>query len=321
MRALLPDPAGGVRLDAVPDPVAGPGEVLVEVAAAGVNRADLLQLAGHYPTPPGAPAWPGLEVSGTVLTGADGLRPGDEVCALLPGGGWAERVAVDARHVLPVPRGVALHDAAALPEAVATVWSNLVTTARLRPGEWLLVHGGASGIGTMAVQVGRALGARVAVTAGTVAGRAAARELGAEVAIDYRTEDFSRVVREASGGHGADVVLDVVGARYLAANLDALATGGRLVVIGLQGGRRAELDLAALMARRATVAGTTLRGRGAEDKAGILAEVRERVWPLVAAGTVRPVVDRHVDWARAEEALAALDGAHVGKVVLDVRPR
>lgn len=301
-----------------PEPPRGPGEVLIEVAAAGVNNADVLQRAGRYPPPPGAPDWLGLEVSGTVLAADDGSahRPGDHVVALLASGGYADRVVVPAGQVLPVPHGVGLVEAAALPEAACTVWSTF-RAARLAAGEWVLVHGGSGGIGTTAVQVAVAVGARVIATAGGPERAARCLTLGAEVGVDHRGEDFVARVREATAGHGADVVLDVVGAAYLARNLEALATGGRLAVIGLQGGRRAELDLGTLLARRATVLGTTLRSRPAAEKAAIVAAVGEHVWPMVADGRVRPVVHATLPLERAEEAHALLaSGAVFGKVLL-----
>ncbi|HWG99772.1 MAG TPA: NAD(P)H-quinone oxidoreductase [Pilimelia sp.] len=290
----------------VPDPQPGPGEVLIEVAASAVNRADLLQRQGHYPPPPGAPPYPGLEASGTT---ADGTP----VCALLSGGGYAQRVAVPAAQVLPVPAGVSLEDAAALPEAACTVWSNLVGFAGLAKGETLLVHGGGSGIGTFAIQLGVALGATVITTARAVK-HPALRQLGAHVTVDYTTEDFVEVVR-AHGG--ADVVLDIVGAAYLARNVAALARGGRLAVIGLQGGRRAELDLSALLAKRAWVGATALRSRPPREKAEIVRAVREQVWPLVEAGAARPVIDRRLPLHRAADAHRVLEaGDHLGKVLL-----
>ena len=304
----------------VDTPSPGAGEVLVRVAAAGVNRADLLQRQGHYPPPPGESDVPGLEVSGTVEAlgeGVEGWSVGDEVCALLAGGGYAEYVRVPTGQLLSVPEGVSLVDAAALPEVVCTVWSNVFLTANLQPGETLLVHGGSSGIGTMAIQLARAVGARVAVTAGSAEKLEACRGLGAEVLVNYREEDFVERVREATGGHGADVVLDNMGARYLSRNVAVLATNGRLVIIGLQGGTKAELDIAALLAKRAAVIATSLRARPALEKATIVAAVRERVWPLVASGRVRPVVhSRHAlaDAAVAHRELEA--GGHVGKILL-----
>ena len=304
----------------VEDPRPAAGEVLVDVVASAVNRADLLQRAGRYAPPPGASPYPGLECSGRIAavgSGVEGWTVGDEVCALLSGGGYAEQVAVPAGQLLPVPDGVSLLEAGALPEVVCTVWSNVFMVAGLRPGETLLVHGGASGIGTMAIQLGKAVGARVAVTAGSTAKLERCRELGADVAVSYRDEDFVAAVRAATDGRGADVVLDNMGAAYLARNVDVLATSGRLVVIGLQGGARAELDLGQLLTKRAAVLGTTLRARPAAEKAAIVAAVREHVWPLVASGRVRPVVDRVLALTDAAEAHRVVEaGEHVGKVVL-----
>lgn len=322
-----------LRVEDVPEPVPGPGELLVDVAAAGVNRADLLQREGHYPPPPGAPAWPGLEVAGVVAAvGAPGpggsgdgprrpdgtpWRVGEPVVALLGGGGYAERVTVAATHALPPPDGLALADAAALPEAAATAWSNL-RAGRLTAGETLLVHGGSGGVGSVAVQLGRALGARVVATAGGAERCARVAGLGADVVVDHRADDVPARVREATGGRGVDVVLDVLGGRALGTNVALLAEGGRLVVIGLQQGRRGELDLAALMARRGTVVGTTLRDRPTEQKAAIMAEVAAHVWPLVTAGLVRPVVHARLPLDRADEAHRLLaSGEAFGKVLLE----
>ncbi|MFI5928641.1 NAD(P)H-quinone oxidoreductase [Micromonospora sp. NPDC051543] len=324
MRAItVPQPGGPDALvwAEVPDPEPGPGEVIVRVRASGVNRADLLQRQGHYPPPPGAPAYLGLECSGVIdAVGAEvtGWAVGQEVCALLAGGGYAERVAVPAGQLLPVPAGVDLVDAAALPEVACTVWSNVVGVGRLETGDTLLVHGGGSGIGTFAIQFGAALGATVLATARTTKhGRL--RELGASHTIDYRDQDFVEEVREATDGHGADVILDILGASYLGRNVSALATGGRLVVIGMQGGRKAELDLGALLTKRASVSATALRSRPLAEKAAIVRGVRDEVWPLVAAGAVRPVVDRRLPMAEAAEAHRLVESSdHVGKVLLTV---
>lgn len=325
MRAVCVETPGGpdvLRITDVADPEPGPGEVLIEVAAAGVNNADLLQRAGHYPPPPGAPPWPGLEVSGTIgvvgppVADVPRWEVGDRVTALLDGGGYAERAVVTAAQVLPVPDGVGLVESAALPEAACTVWSTL-TAAGLRPGEWLLVHGGSGGVGSTAVQVAAAHGARVITTAGGPDRAARCTELGADAVVDHRGEDFVALVRAITGGHGADVVLDVVGAAYLGRNVEVLATGGRLAVIGLQKGRRGELDLGMLLAKRATVLGTTLRSRPPHEKAQIVAQVREHVWPMVVAGRVRPVVHDRLplaDAARAHELLAS--GEVFGKLLL-----
>jgi putative PIG3 family NAD(P)H quinone oxidoreductase len=309
-----------MRWEEVPDPEPGTGEVLVDVAASAVNRADLLQRQGHYDPPPGTSPYPGLECSGRVAALGEGVGDwavGDEVCALLTGGGYAEKVAVPAGQVLPLPTGLDLVEAAGLPEVTCTVWSNVFMLAGLRPGETLLVHGGASGIGTMAIQLGREMQARVAVTAGSPEKLARCRELGADVLVDYRAEDFVEAVRRATDGRGADVVLDLIGAKYLARNVEVLATNGRLVVIGLQGGTKAELDLGRLMAKRAAVLSTTLRARPPEEKAAVVASVREHVWPLVGSGAVRPVVDRVLPMTEVAEAHRVLEaGQAVGKVLL-----
>ncbi|WP_340559779.1 NAD(P)H-quinone oxidoreductase [Streptomyces sp. GSL17-111] len=323
MRAItIPEPGGPEALvwAEVPDPEAGEGEVLIDVAAAAVNRADLLQRQGLYPPPEGASPYPGLECSGRIAAvgpGVVGWAVGDEVCALLSGGGYAERVAVPAGQVLPVPEGVDLVTAAALPEVTATVWSNVFMVGNLRPGEVFLVHGGASGIGTMAVQLAKAVGARVAVTAGTKEKLARCAELGADILVNYREQDFTEEVKAATDGHGADVILDIMGAKYLKPNVAALAVSGRIVVIGMQGGVKGELNLGALLAKRGAIAATSLRGRPVAEKATIVAAVREHVWPLIGSGRVRPVVDRTVPLADAAEGHRVLEGGeHVGKVVL-----
>ena len=319
-----PGDADSLVLADVPDPLAQPGEAIVEVAAAGVNRADLMQRMGFYPPPPGASPYPGLEVSGRIVElGADtqdaGFEVGDEVCALLSGGGYAEKVAVPVGQLLPVPRGVSLVDAAGLVEVAATVWSNVFMTAHLQPGQVLLVHGGSSGIGTMAIQLGREFGARVAVTAGSAAKLDACRELGAQILIDYKTQDFVQVLREETDGYGADVILDVVGAKYLQRNVDALAANGRVVVIGLQGGRTGELDLGVLLAKRGAVIATSLRARLAREKATIVKAVREHVWPLVEQGRVRPIVQERLPLSRAADAHRILEASdHIGKVLLTI---
>ncbi|MEV7228541.1 NAD(P)H-quinone oxidoreductase [Polymorphospora sp. NPDC051019] len=292
----------------VPDPTPGPGDVLVETVAAAVNRADLLQRQGHYPPPKGAPPYPGLECSGVVA------GTGEQVCALLAGGGYAEKVAVPRAHTLPVPRGLSVEEAAALPEVACTVWSNVVRLAGLSRGEALLVHGGGSGIGTFAIQLGAALGATVVTTA-RPAKHAALRELGAAHTIDYTSTDFVEEVRRVAGG--ADVILDIIGAAYLDRNVRALSTGGRLVVIGMQGGRKAELDLGALLAKRGSVFATALRSRPDDEKAEIVRGVREQVWPLVESGAIRPVIDQRVPMPDAARAHRIVEGSdHLGKVLL-----
>jgi putative PIG3 family NAD(P)H quinone oxidoreductase len=323
MKAITMSGSGGPEVltwTDVPDPEPGPGEVLVEVVATAVNRADLLQREGHYSPLSGASPYPGLECSGRIVElgpDVEGWAVGDEVCALLSGGGYAERVAVPAGQLLPVPAGVTVRDAAALPEVVCTVWSNVFMLAGLRPEETLLVHGGTSGIGTMASQLASNLGARVIVTAGSEEKLQRSRGLGADVAINYREQDFVEAVRAATDGHGADVILDNMGAKYLARNISALALNGRLVVIGMQGGTKAELDLGALMGKRAAVLATSLRARPREEKAAIVASVREHVWPLFESGAVRPVVDRVLPMADAADAHRVVEaGEHVGKVLL-----
>jgi putative PIG3 family NAD(P)H quinone oxidoreductase len=323
MRAItIPTPgdANALVLDEVPIPEVASGEVLVQVAAAGVNRADLMQRQGFYPPPPGASTYPGMEVSGTISVlgdGVSGWAVGDQVCALLSGGGYAEQVAVPVAQLLPVPAGVSLVEAAALPEVVSTVWSNVFMTANLQPGQTVLIHGGSSGIGTMAIQLARAVGARIAVTAGTGAKLEACRELGAEILINYRDQDFVEVLKDATQGAGADVILDNIGAKYLARNVGALAVNGRLVIIGLQGGARAELDINALLRKCAAVIATSLRGRPPSEKAAIVAAVREHVWPLLESGLVKPVVHRTFPLAQAAEAHRELEGgANIGKVLL-----
>lgn len=309
----------------VPDPVAGPGEVVIDVTASAVNRADLLQREGNYPPPPGASQILGLECSGTVSalgSGVTGWRLGQQACALLAGGGYAERVVVPAVQLLPLPDGVGPIQAAGLPEVACTVWSNLVTTAGLRAGQTVLIHGGSSGIGTMAVQVAHALGARVAVTASTTTKLNACRDFGADIGINYREQDFVVELAAATQGRGADLILDVVGAKYLQRNVSALADGGHLVIIGMQGGRIAELDIGALLAKRRSITATALRSRritGPGSKAEVVAAVRKHLWPMVSDGRVRPVVDTVLpmtEAAAAHRLMAA--GGHVGKIVLTV---
>ncbi|WP_262059293.1 NAD(P)H-quinone oxidoreductase [Streptomyces sp. STR69] len=318
----ISEPGGPEALvwDEVPDPVAGEGEVLVEVVATAVNRADIMQRQGFYDPPPGASRYPGLECSGRITEvgpGVAGWSVGDEVCALLAGGGYAEKVAVPAGQLLPVPQGIDLKQAAALPEVVCTVWSNVFMVAHLRPAETLLVHGGSSGIGTMAIQLGKAVGAKVAVTAGTKEKLDYCAELGADILINYREQDFVAEVARATGGAGADVILDNMGAKYLDRNVQALAVNGRLAIIGLQGGIKAELNIAALLGKRAAISATSLRARPLGEKAAIVAAVREHVWPLIESGQVRPVVDRELPMSEAAAAHQVVeDSAHIGKVLL-----
>ncbi|WP_416970307.1 NAD(P)H-quinone oxidoreductase [Streptomyces sp. 4F14] len=325
MRAItIAEPGGPEALvwADVADAEAGEGEVLVEVVAGAVNRADILQRQGFYNPPPGASPYPGLECSGRIVEvgpGVAGWNVGDEVCALLAGGGYAEKVAVPAGQLLPVPRGVGLVRAAALPEVACTVWSNVFMISHLRPGETLLVHGGSSGIGTMAIQLGKAVGAKVAVTAGTAEKLRRCAELGADVLINYREQDFVEEIRAATAGAGADVILDNMGAKYLDRNVQALAVNGRLAIIGMQGGVKGELNIGTLLAKRAAVSATSLRARPLEEKAAIVAAVREHVWPLVSDGHIQPVVDREIPMREAARAHQVVEeSGHVGKVLLVV---
>ena len=308
----------------VADPIPGADDVLIEVAASAVNRADLLQRQGHYPPPPGASDVIGLECSGSIAAVGGNVTEwtvGDQVCALLAGGGYAQRVAVPARQVLPLPRGVDLVTAAGLPEVVCTVWSNVFMLAGLHAGEVFLVHGGAGGIGTMAIQLAHCIGATVLCTAGSPDKLARCRELGADVTINYRDEDFVERAREATAGRGVDVILDNMGAKYLPRNVAALAIGGRLVTIGLQGGTKGELDLGVLMMKRAAVHATSLRARPSAEKAAIVAAVRAYVWPIIEAGEIELIVDRVLPMADAAEAHRVVEaGGHVGKVLLRNEP-
>jgi putative PIG3 family NAD(P)H quinone oxidoreductase len=323
MRAVIASAAGGPEVLTVvelPDPVPGPGEVVLEVAAAGLNRADLMQRMGFYPPPPGASDVLGMECSGTVAAvGPDvtAWSVGDQACALLAAGGYASQVAVPAGQVMPVPDGVDLVTAAALPEATATVWSNVYMVAGLQPGETILVQGGAGGIGTTAIQLASQLGSRVLTTAGTPEKLALCASLGADVTINYREQDFVEVVRESTDGGGADVILDNMGAKYLSRNLDALAIEGRLVIIGMQGGTKAELDIATLLRKRGAVIATSLRSRPTEEKSAICAALVEHVWPLVADGRVRPIVDRTMPLEEVRAAHELMEsGEHTGKILL-----
>jgi putative PIG3 family NAD(P)H quinone oxidoreductase len=323
MRAItVPSPGGpeALVLAEVPDPEPGPDEVLVDVVAAGVNKADTLQRLGRYDPPPGAPPYPGMECSGRISAVGANVETwavGDEVCALVSGGSYAEQVTVPVGQVMPVPAGVGLVQAAALPEVTCTVWANVFMAAGLRPGEVLLVHGGSSGIGTMAIQLARELGARVAVTAGTKDKLEACRALGADILVNYKKEDFVEVVQEETGGAGADVVLDNMGAKYLARNLTVLARNGRLVVIGLQGGATAEIDLGLMLTKRVALFAASLRFRPVEEKAAIVRSTVEHVWPLLSSGAVRPVVHATYPLAEAGEAHRVMEAStHIGKLLL-----
>lgn len=324
MDALMPaiairggsGPAEALQLEHVPPPVPGPGEILVRVHAAGVNRPDILQREGRYPPPPGAPERLGLEVAGEVLVGAGRWSPGDRVCALLGGGGYAGHAVVDARHALPIPAGLDFVQAAALPETVFTVYANVFQHGRLAVGETLLVHGATSGIGVAAIQMAKAAGARVIATSRGAEKAAAARRLGADIAIDTTSEDFGAIAMAAGG---IDVALDMVGASYLEATLDALNQDGRIVYIAAQGGGTLQLPLATLMRKRAVVTGSLLRPRSADEKAALAAEVERVAWPWIEAGRVRAVVDRTYPLAEAAQAHAWMEsGRHEGKVVLVV---
>lgn len=323
MRAVVCDGAGGtdvLRVAEIPDPVANEGEVVIDVAAAGLNRADLLQRQGHYPPPLGAPGTIGMECSGVIShVGANvtGFALGDKVCALLAGGGYAEKVAVPAAQVLPIPDGLDLVSAAALPEATATVWSNVFMDAGLSKGEWLLVHGGASGIGTMAIQLAVAIKAKVLCTVGSAEKMEFCTRLGADVAINYREADFESVVLEATNRAGADVILDIMGAKYLEPNIRTLAYDGRLVVIGMQGGTSGTLDLGRLLSRRAKVMASALRPRSVVEKGRIMTEVRHNVWPLITAKKVRPVVHSTLPLDQVQAAHELMESSgHTGKILL-----
>jgi len=325
MRAVVvpaPGDADVLTIAERPDPVPAAGEVRIHVAAAGLNGADLSQRRGSYPPPPGAPDWPGLEVSGVVDAVGDGVdawNVGDRVCALLPGGGYAELVTVDAGLVLPVPDGVDLVEAAGLPKVAATVWSNVFDLGRLAAGEALLVHGGSSGIGTMSIQLGRALGADVIATAGSEEKAAFCREVGAHAAVDYRNQDFVEAARAFTDGRGVDVVLDIVGGAYISRDLDALATGGRILSIAVRDRTPAAVDMGLLMRKRASIHGSTLRARPLAERVAIIAAVRANVWPLLADGRVRPVIDSVFPLEDAAAAHRRMESsAHRGKILLRV---
>ena len=323
MRAVIaPDPGGPEALvvTELPDPTPGQGEVVIDMTASAINRADTLQRQGFYPPPPGASDVLGLECSGVISAVGDDVTDwsvGDEVCALLAGGGYAEKVLVPAGQVMPVPAGVDLVTAGALPEVACTVWSNVFMIAGLRQGETLLVHGGAGGIGTFAIQLAHALGVRVVTTAGSQEKLDVCRSLGADVTVNYKEQDFVEEVKAATGGAGVDVILDNMGAKYLSRNVDALATEGRLVVIGMQGGTKAEIDLGVLMRKRAAVIATSLRARPSDEKAAICASVVENVWPLVADGSVKTLVHTSLPLEQAGEGHRIMEASdHIGKIVL-----
>lgn len=306
-----------------PDPAPGPGECLIRVAASGINRPDVLQRKGVYPPPPGASELPGLEVAGEIVAGdadvlaAHGFRVGDAVCALVNGGGYAELCAAPVGQCLPVPQGLTLIQAATLPETCFTVWANVFERAALRAGETLLVHGGASGIGVTAIQMAKATGARVLVTVGSGDKAEACRRLGADVAINYREQDFVAEAKAATDGRGVDVILDMVAGDYIARDLQALAEDGRIAIIAVQGGVKAEVDAGLVLRRRLTITGSTLRPRSAAFKAQLARSLRENVWPLIEAGGIKPVVYRELPAAQAAQAHALMESnQHIGKIVL-----
>ena len=306
-----------------PDPAPGPAECLVRVAASGVNRPDVLQRKGAYPPPPGASELPGLEVAGEIVGGdaaalaAHGFRLGDQVCALVNGGGYAELCAVPIGQCLPVPQGWTLAQAATLPETCFTVWANVFDRVHLTAGETLLVHGGSSGIGVTAIQIAKALGARVLVTVGSADKAAACLALGADVAINYREQDFVAEARAATGGRGVDVILDMVAGDYIGRGVRALAEDGRIAVIAVQGGVKSDIDAGAVLRKRLTITGSTLRPRSAAFKSRLAQSLREKVWPLIDAGCVRPVIDRELPAAQAAQAHARMESnQHIGKIVL-----
>uniref|UniRef100_A0A453PZD4 Enoyl reductase (ER) domain-containing protein n=1 Tax=Aegilops tauschii subsp. strangulata TaxID=200361 RepID=A0A453PZD4_AEGTS len=325
MRAVAIASPGGpeaLQVREVEDlPAPGEGEVLVAVAAAGVNRADTVQRQGRYPPPPGASPYPGLECSGTILALGANVPPrwavGDQVCALLTGGGYAEKVVVPAGQLLPVPEGVSLADAAGLPEVACTVWSTVFMTSHLSPGESFLIHGGSSGIGTFAIQIAKHLGVKVFVTAGSEEKLAACKGLGADVCINYKTEDFVARVKEETNGKGVDVILDNIGGSYLQRNLNSLAVDGRLFIIGFMGGTTTEVNLQAMLARRLTIQAAGLRNRSLANKAQIVSEVEKNVWPAVASGKVKPVVYKTLPLSEAAEAHKLMESSsHIGKILL-----
>lgn len=315
-----PGDADVLQIQEGPTPVAGPGEVLIRVAASGVNRADVVQRLGLYPSPPGAPDWPGLEVAGEVAALGEGVsqwREGDSVCALLPGGGYADHVVAVAAECLPVPAGMSMAEAAGLPETILTVWSNVIDRALLQPGERFLVHGGSSGIGTMAIQLMKQYGATVYATAGSGEKVARCRELGADCAINYREEDFVEILKRETGGAGVDVILDMVGGDYVQRNMNIAAVEGRIVNIAYMSGFEAQVNFAPLMMKRLSLMGSTLRVREAEFKAQLTASVRERVWPWLEQGLVKPIIYREFAAADAPEAHRLMESStHIGQLVL-----
>ncbi|KAH9748494.1 PKS ER domain-containing protein [Citrus sinensis] len=309
-----------LQLQEVEDPQIKDDEVLIKVEATALNRADTLQRKGSYPPPKGASPYPGLECSGTILSVGKNVsrwKVGNQVCALLGGGGYAEKVAVPAGQVLPVPSGVSLKDAAAFPEVACTVWSTVFMTSHLSPGESFLVHGGSSGIGTFAIQMGKCQGVRVFVTAGSEEKLAVCKDLGADVCINYKTEDFVARVKEETGGKGVDVILDCMGASYFQRNLGSLNIDGRLFIIGTQGGAKTELNITSLFAKRLTVQAAGLRSRSTENKALIVSEVEKNVWPAIAVGKVKPVIYKYLPLCEAAEAHQLMESSqHIGKIML-----
>ncbi|WAC28916.1 NAD(P)H-quinone oxidoreductase [Ancylobacter sp. SL191] len=320
----LPTPGGPEALvpEQRPVPAPGKGEILVKVAAAGVNRPDVMQRKGLYPPPPGAPDIPGLEIAGEVVTlgeGASRFALGDKVCALVSGGGYAQYCVADEASALPVPAGLSMVEAAALPETFFTVWTNVFDLAGLKAGENFLVHGGTSGIGTTAIQLAKAFGATVFTTAGSAEKCEVCRQLGADVAIDYKTEDFVAVVKEKSGGKGAHVILDMVGGSYIARNYEAASPQGRIVQIAFMEGSKVQIDYMRLMLKRLSHMGSTLRSRPKAEKAAIAASLAEKVWPLIEAGKVKPVMDQTFPLEEASKAHARMESsAHIGKIMLTV---
>jgi NADPH2:quinone reductase len=327
MRAIEISAPGGpevLRVTQRPVPTPAANEVLIEVAAAGVNRPDVLQRKGGYPPPPGASDIPGLEVAGTIVAagaGANTWKTGDRVCALVTGGGYAEYVAAPAPQCLPIPRGLTLVEAAGLPETFFTVWVNVFERAGLKGSETLLIQGGSSGIGVTAIQMARAFGHRVFVTAGSAEKCTACEKLGASRAINYRTEDFVAVVKELTGGKGVDVILDMVGGDYVPRELACLADDGRLSLIAFLGGTRATIDMTDILRRRLTITGSTLRARSVEVKGAIAQSLKQKVWPLIEAGRIKPVIYRTFRLEEASAAHALMESsAHVGKIILEIKP-